>query len=63
MQKRSRIVGLFLLMLGLAPLFSSLGKPRIEASHGSDILGLIACGMCFGVAIVGLLGRLRIRDE
>ena len=56
-------MGLFLLMFGLMPLFSSLGKPRIEALHGTDILGLIACGMFFGVAILGLLGRLRIRDE
>jgi hypothetical protein len=63
MRKHSRIVGLFLLLFGLMPLFSSLSKPRIEALHGSDILGLVACGMCFGVALVGLLGRLRIRDE
>jgi hypothetical protein len=45
---------------GLMPLFASLGKPRLAALHGSDIGGLIACGMCFGVAIVGLLGRLKI---
>jgi hypothetical protein len=63
MQKRGRIVGLILLPFGLMPLFSSLSKPRIEALHGADILGLVASGMCFGVALAGLLGRLRIRNE
>jgi len=63
MRKHGRIVGLILLLFGLMPLFSSLGKPRIEALHGADISGLVASGMCFGVALVGLLGRLRIRNE
>ena len=63
MRKHSRIVGLIPLLFGLMALFSSLSKPRIEALHGTDILGLIGSGMCFGVALVGLFGRLRIRDE
>jgi hypothetical protein len=44
-------------------LLSNLGKPRISALHGSDILGLIACGVCFGVGFVGLIGRLKVRNE
>ena len=52
-----------LFLLGLIALLSSLSKPRVEALHGADILGLIACGVCFGVGFVGLLGRLRLRDE
>jgi len=63
MGKHSRITGLMPLLLGLVALFASLGKPRVEALHGTDILGLIGSGMCFGVALVGLLGRLRIRNE
>jgi hypothetical protein len=63
MQKRSRITGLFLALLGLMALFASLSKPRVEALHGSDILGLIGCGMCFGVSLVGLIGRLKMRNE
>jgi hypothetical protein len=63
MRKHSRIVGLILLLFGLMPLFSSLSKLRVEAWHGADILAFIALGMCFGVALVGLLGRLRIRNE
>jgi len=62
MQKRSRIVGVLVLLMGIMALFSSLGKPRIEALHGTDVLGLIGSGMCFGVGLVGLLGRLNVRD-
>ena len=63
MQKGSRITGLFLLLPGLMSLFSSLSKPRVQSLHGADILGLVACGMCFGVAFVGLIGRLKTRHE
>jgi hypothetical protein len=35
----------------------------VEALHGSDIMGLIGAGMCFGVAFVGLIGRLKVRNE
>ncbi len=63
MNKRSRIAGTFVLLFGLTSLFSSLSKPRVQALHGSDILGLIASGACFAVALVGLLGRLKILNE
>jgi hypothetical protein len=63
MRKSSRITGLLLALLGVMVLLSNLGKPRISALHGSDILGLIACGVCFGVGFVGLIGRLKVRNE
>lgn len=63
MQKASRLTGLIVALLGGMVLFASLSKPRIETLHGTDILGLIGAGMCFGVAVVGLLGRLRVREE
>ncbi len=63
MEKRSRITGLMVLLFGLMALFGSLSKPRVEALHGADIVGLIGCGMCFGVALVGLLGRLMVRKD
>jgi hypothetical protein len=44
-------------------LLNNLGKPRVEALHGSDIGGLVASGILLGVAVVGLLGRLRVRNE
>jgi hypothetical protein len=63
MDKRSRIAGAFVLIFGLMSLFSSLSKPRVQALHGSDILGLMASGACLAVALVGLFGRLNIPNE
>lgn len=63
MQKRSRTVGVVVLIPGLMSFFSSLSKPRVEALHGADILGLMASGACFAVALIGLLGKLKIREE
>ncbi len=63
MKKRSRLTGLLLAFLGVMALFANLSKPRVAALHGSDIVGLIGCGMCFGVALVGLFGKLTVRDE
>ena len=63
MEKRSRIVGCVTLLFGLMSFFSSLSKPRVGALHGSDILGLMASGACFAVALLGLLGRLNVRGD
>ena len=63
MKKRSRLTGLCLALLGSVVLLNNLGKPRIEALHGSDVLGLVASGICWGVAFVGLIGRLNIPGE
>ena len=61
--RKSRMKGLLVALLGVMALLSSLDKPRVEALHGSDILGLVASGMCFGVGLVGLLGKLKDRSE
>jgi hypothetical protein len=60
--KNSRFAGLFLLLFGFMALMGSLGKDRVAALHGSDIIGLMASGGCFGIAFIGLLGRLRFRE-
>ena len=60
--KHSRLVGLFVALLGVLALFSSLNKPGVAALRGSEVLGLIGSGMCFGVGIGGLIGKLRVRD-
>jgi hypothetical protein len=44
-------------------LLSNINKPRVAALHGSDIVGLVASGMCFGVALIGLMGKLNVRSE
>jgi hypothetical protein len=63
MQRSSRFVGLILALVGLMVLLNNLGKPRIEALHGSDVVGLVASGICFGVAFVGLIGRLKLPNH
>ena len=42
---------MFLLMLGLFPLLNALGNPRAQTLHGSDVLALIAAGLCFGFGL------------
>jgi len=57
-KKSSRFTGLVLTLLGAMVLLNNLGKPRVEALHGSDVWGLVASGFCLGVGFVGLTGRL-----
>lgn len=63
MKKVSRFIGLALALQGTMVLLNNLGKPRIEALHGSDILGLVASGVLLGLGFVGLLGLLSFRNE
>lgn len=42
MKKSSRFTGLALARLGAMVLLNNLGKPRVEALHGSDVGGLAA---------------------
>ena len=58
MKKSSRLTGLVLMLMGAMVLLNNLGKPRVEALHGSDVLGLVAAGMLLGIGFVGLMGRL-----
>ena len=59
----SIIVGLFMLMLGVPPLLNALGNPRIQALHVSDVLQLIASGLCFGFGLGLMLSKLMFRGE
>ncbi len=35
-------------------------NPRTKTLHGADVMSLIGCGMCFGVALAHLLRVLRL---
>ena len=65
MKKGSVFAGLGFAFMGTMVLLNNLGKPRIEAAHlhGSDILGLVASGMLFGVALLCLSGALRSKKD
>ena len=62
MKKSSRFTGFVLSLMGAMVLLNNLSKPRIEALHGSDVLGLVASGMCFGVGFIGLIGMLSLKE-
>ena len=53
-----RFTGLALALMGVMKLLNDLGKPRVEALHGSDVWGLVASGLLLGIGFVGLMGRL-----
>ena len=61
--KSNRIMGVILLFFGSMSLLRMLDNPRLAALHGSDIVALTGCGACFGVALVALFGRIRLRSE
>jgi hypothetical protein len=63
MKKGGRFTGLIMALPGSTVLFVNLGKPRVAALHGSDLLGLVASGICLGIGFMGLIGKLRIREE
>jgi hypothetical protein len=63
MKKSSRFTGLALALMGVMKLLNDLGKPRVEALHGSDVLGLVASGMLLGVGFIGLMGRLNFASS
>ena len=53
--KRRIVVGLFVvpLFLGLPAFANILGDPRFHDIRSLDVVGLIAVGACWGVAVVG----------
>jgi len=63
MHKRSRWLGLVLLVLAVMTFARTINRPRLEALHGSDIVQLTACGGLFAVGLVGLLGAIRLPGD
>ena len=63
LKKSSRFTGLVLMLMGAMKLLNDLGKRRVEALHGIDVLGLVASGGLLGVGFVGLMGRLNFASS
>ena len=49
--------------MGSMVLQNNLGKPGIEALHGSGVMGLVASGILLGIGIMGLIGLLKVASE
>ena len=43
------------LVVGIVGLTTAASRPRFAAYHTVDVLELVASGMCFGIALAGLL--------
>jgi hypothetical protein len=63
MKKRSLFISLCFALWGLLVLWNNLSKPRVEALHGSDIVGIMASGFCFGIVFMILLMGYLTRRE
>jgi hypothetical protein len=61
--KQSRKVGVGALVIGLIGFMNVTRNPRFESFHAVDVLQLVASGMCLGIALMAILGRLRPRRE
>ena len=49
-------------VFGVLNLVNMAGNPRFETIRAVDVVRLIGVGMCFGVALVGLIIILRKRQ-
>ncbi|MGH9744240.1 MAG: hypothetical protein ACRD51_18010 [Candidatus Acidiferrum sp.] len=59
--KRLMGIGFAPFFIGLIGLFSLMERPRFAAYHNVDVLQLLGSGMCFGVALVGVIATIRGR--
>jgi hypothetical protein len=50
-------------LIGFVALSNNLGKERVAALHGSDVMGLVASGFCFGVCFSILMTWYVTRKE
>lgn len=63
MRRRRVMLFVFMLLFGLFALLQIMGKPRFETFHGSDVVQLIASGMCFGFGFGMLFGKHKLPGE
>ena len=63
MSKRRVFLFLFLLLFALIALLNSLSNPRVAGLHGSDVMQLVAAGLCFGFGFGVLFGARRFPGE
>ena len=63
MRRRRVFVFVFLLMFGSFALLGIISKPRFETYHKSDVVQLVASGLCFGMGIGLLVGKRKFPGE
>ncbi len=50
-------IAIFILMFGVFALLNSVNNPRLKTLNGSDVVQLVAVGLCFGAGIALLIHR------
>ena len=63
MRRRRVFLFVFLLMFGSFALLGIMNKPRFETYKKSDVVQLIASGLCFGIGIGVLVGKRKFPGE
>jgi len=60
MKRRNQLSSsISVLFLGFIALLNIAREPRFTSIRAVDVVQLIAIGMCFGVALIGLVGVVR----
>ena len=58
--RRRRFAAIFVpALVGLSALFTVISRPRFQTYQTVDVIELVASGLCFGVAFVGLVWMLK----
>ena len=55
MKRFTPITAVIPCFFGFMALFNNLGKDRVAALHGAEVLGLVAAGFCFGITFMVLV--------
>ncbi|MGO4882832.1 MAG: hypothetical protein ACLP59_18730 [Bryobacteraceae bacterium] len=63
MRRRRVTLCVFLVMFGLMALLRMIGTPRFATFHGSDVVQLVASGLCFGFGFGVLFGKRKFPGE
>jgi hypothetical protein len=63
MSERRLTLFVMLMLLGVFPIINSAGNPRLQGVHGSDVVQLVAAGLCLGCGFGILVGGRKSFDR
>jgi hypothetical protein len=58
-KSRAAVAGIF----GSIALLGVASRPRFAEIHLVDVVTLVVAGMCYGIALAGLMGQLKARKD
>jgi hypothetical protein len=63
MRTPRKFTGLSVLLFGALSLFIKLSNPRVQALFPSDVIALVAAGLCLGVGITVMINKRMARAK